>query len=30
MCSLVEICLPDCTNNFLHVSDYLKWELDMD
>jgi CRISPR-associated exonuclease Cas4 len=30
MCSLVEICLPDCTNSFQHVSDYLKWELDMD
>jgi CRISPR-associated exonuclease Cas4 len=27
---LVEICLPDCTNSFQHVSDYLKWELDMD
>jgi CRISPR-associated exonuclease Cas4 len=30
MCSLVEICLPDCVNSFQHVSDYLKWELDMD
>jgi CRISPR-associated exonuclease Cas4 len=30
MCSLIDICLPDCTNNFLNVSDYLKWELDMD
>lgn len=29
-CSLVDICLPDCTSNFKTVTDYLKWELDMD
>jgi CRISPR-associated exonuclease Cas4 len=30
MCSLVDICLPDCMNKYQNVTEYLKWELDMD
>ena len=30
MCSLVDICLPDCLSRDQNVTDYLKWELDMD
>lgn len=29
-CSLVDICLPECSYNFQNVTDYLKCELDLD
>jgi len=30
MCSLFDICLPESMSKTQNVTEYLKWELDMD